>query len=239
MNDVAPQISLAATTSTDYIYNAAMELVSTSSGGPHYFISNALVAEGINFTTACAPHCDVEIIRKDDNEFGRLRGEVMPRTILFEKISAPYVIISSVYNEIKFDTAAEYAGKIILDVQGFVRMRGEFGAKKNWNGPNYLREKLWVVKANEIELKFLDADFIEEQKKRILIITHGSAGCELFFHGEKFELVPLKKINSPHTVGAGDTLLGYFCAHLIQNNNPLSALQYAMARTTEFLEQII
>lgn len=234
MNVSEQKIALAASRSVDYIYNEAMALVKTQLGGPHLFISQALEKENVWFNIVCAPQYEVEIIRKGGDEFGRVRGEPEPIKIDFEKITEPYLIISTLYDEMLFDSVAEYQGKIILDVQGYVRARGAHGAKKMWSAPAALREKLWLVKTNELELKYLEEEFIAEQKNKILLVTHGSAGCELFVAGERYEIKPTQ-INAVHTVGAGDTLLGYFCAQLIKEIQPASALEFAVRKTEDFL----
>ncbi|MDO8663760.1 MAG: hypothetical protein Q7K28_02915, partial [Candidatus Wildermuthbacteria bacterium] len=55
---------------------------------------------------------------------------------------------------------------------------------------------IFCLKGTEEEISYLQKDFIKIQKKKILIITKGSRGCESFISGKKYTTKTKKELTA-------------------------------------------
>lgn len=231
-----PNVSLLASYARDTLVSQTGEVLSVQNGGPAYFLESALIEENIKIQKPIFSFFDVSILITPEGEFGKIPQPSSPFTIAWSSVTEPAIIISTILDEISLERVNEFKGKIFLDVQGFVRDGKNFGKKKFWNPGN---ATLYCVKATAEELTFLPEEFIENQKKSLLLITKGKEGSTLYVNNNQIDMSPETIVNPKNTIGAGDTLFGYFVGQLIKNTPPDEALRYATVKTSLFLSSKI
>jgi sugar/nucleoside kinase (ribokinase family) len=95
----------------------------------------------------------------------------------------------------------------------------------------------FCVKATAEELRFLPPAFISVQKDRMLIITKGAGGCDVFVKGKQLSCKPKWRISAPDTLGAGDTFFAAFVTTYEQTNTVKKSVRYAMCEVEKFLQK--
>jgi len=229
------KITIFSTFTQDKIIDKKGGLISSQKGGPAFHISNVLKEENILFELITAPVMDIEILKTKDNEIGRVKTELKIQKIDFSKIKTPILVISTILNEFNLNGVSSFKGKVFLDVQGYVRDGSNFGGKKQFSPSKEIVSSIFCLKGTEEEIKYISSDFIEQQKQKIIIITKGSSGCEVFISGERFKLKTKKTVNAFETIGAGDTFFAYLISQFSRNNDFLKSVKYAMDQTSKFL----
>jgi fructokinase len=82
-----------------------------------------------------------------------------------------------------------------------------------------------IIKASDEDLEWLDPERTPDQtakewsKNKLVLITKGSEGVDVYKNGEKLFNVPSRKINVVDTVGAGDTFTANLLGQLQENNH--------------------
>ncbi|HSX36159.1 MAG TPA: PfkB family carbohydrate kinase [Patescibacteria group bacterium] len=229
-------ISVISSWSTDVFVNQAGDVLAVKDGGPGLFLTRALAQETVSFKTHAASPVAVEILLTNAGELGRIPNPPMPR-ILDTSMFAAWTIVSSISEEWQFSPQAELPGRVCVDVQGFVRDPGNFGGKRQWGGPPGSAIRPYCLKGTRQEMQYIEPALLEEQKQRLLVITDGSEGVELYFGGERCKVRCPRVVASTDTVGAGDTFFGHFIARLAKGAEPSTAAKYAARQTVAFLER--
>lgn len=178
----------------------------------------------------------VEILIKDGEEFGRIKQKNKSKEINFSTISTPFIFISTILNDFNLKGIGSFKGKIFLDIQGYVRNGNDFGKKKRWKPAKEISSSIFCLKGNEREINYLPSSFIRKQKQKILLVTRGKKGCEIWVNGIKKVIKPSKLIrNIKNAIGAGDSFFTYFIAKFLKTNNSVISAKYAIVKTSEFL----
>lgn len=226
-------VSVASSFSNDCLYDGE-ELIDKRVGGPALFIINALQRKKVPLELHTGLVIDVDIRLTVSSETGRILTPPTRRKMSSVKTSK-WTIVSTILDEWKLDgPVPEY---LFLDIQGYVRRAGsDYGAKRVWQAFDEVQQQIFCMKGTEEELALVPADIIECQKSKLLIVTKGSAGADLYAFGRKtsYQTEPIKGL--PDTIGAGDSFLGFFVAEFIKSQNPSQALQQAGQDTRRFLE---
>jgi fructokinase len=82
-----------------------------------------------------------------------------------------------------------------------------------------------IIKASDEDLEWLDPTRTPEQtaiewsKNKLVLITKGSEGVDVYKNQEKLFNVPSRKIKVVDTVGAGDTFTANLLAQFLENNH--------------------
>lgn len=228
-------ITVLSTFANDKLFNQRGQLLREQKGGPAYFIKKALEKEKASFKLFSPPIVEVEILMKEDGESGKIPKKPKKLKIDCRNISSPYVLVSTLLDEVDLIEVSKLQGKLFLDIQGFVRDRKDFGGKKKWSPPREMRNVLFCVKGTEEETAMLSKDFVKAQKKKLLIITKGTKGSTLFYRGESVSIRPKTILKTKDTLGAGDTLFAYFVSQYVKTNNAVKAAETATQKTEEFL----
>lgn len=82
-----------------------------------------------------------------------------------------------------------------------------------------------IIKASDEDLEWLDPSrtpnetATEWSKNKLVLITKGSEGVDVYRDGSKLFNVPSRKIKVVDTVGAGDTFTANLLAQLLENNH--------------------
>lgn len=231
------KITLIASNAVDRLVDTKNQLIKVQPGGPAYYIADVFEQEKISFTALSQRPLEVEIMISDKDERGRVVRRPQPLMVPFADIKTPAVVLSSIVDEIDISTLPTYHGQVFLDVQGFVRDGGNFGAKKPWYPNPSTMKRVTCLKATAEELQFVSPDIVDNQKKAMLLVTLGRAGSILYSRGEEYRVVPQNIIADNHTIGAGDTLFAYFVCAVVQGRTPLDSLKWATEQTSIFLEQ--
>jgi fructokinase len=103
-----------------------------------------------------------------------------------------------------------------------------------------------IIKASDEDLEWLDPSRTPNQtakewsKNKLVLITRGPDGTDVYRDGQKLYTVPSRKIEVKDTVGAGDTFTANLMSQLLENNhlgdNPTEKL---LAIPTETLHEYV
>ena len=229
------KVTVISTFAKDKLLDEKGEIASEQKGGPAYFITNVLKKESVLFDLKTSKEITVELLLKDGDEFGRIPEKITPMLIDFSKIKTPEMLISFVANQCKLESLQLYKGRVFLDIQGYVRNVSNFGKKKFWSVSKKISNNIFGLKAADYELKFIPKSIVEKQKKKLLIVTKGELGVEVYWVSERYLLRPKTIIKAKNTIGAGDTFFAYFVSRFTKTNNVKNSCSYALEKTSEFL----
>jgi fructokinase len=82
-----------------------------------------------------------------------------------------------------------------------------------------------IIKASDEDLEWLDPSRTPDQtatewsKNKLVLITRGAEGTDVYRDGQKLYTVPSRKIQVKDTVGAGDTFTANLMSQLLENNH--------------------
>lgn len=228
-------IALISTLTSDVICDSEGKEIRTAEGGPALFIGRALAAEGVEFKLHQGPKLRVEIVVRPEGEVGKI-APFKSALEIGADLLAPWTIVSTVLQEWRFAEGVALPQQLCVDIQGFVRDGDRFGGKRQWDIAPVLVDQIFCMKGTAEEFNYLPADIIERQKHRILLITNGAKGVDAFINGSHHSF-PVKSpvLGLANTIGAGDTLLGYFAAGMYRGLPVEQAIEAAMSKTAVFL----
>lgn len=205
-------------------------------GGPACFISAAFEKQEIATHVHVGPVVDVSIVVDELGETGNV-GTFVENTDV-PACQSGRTIISTLLREWNPQAIAKMCSEIYLDVQGFVREPNTPGHKRMWDAfqGDWIK-KVCCLKATETELPYLPTKSVEDQKTRMLLVTKGSDGADVFVGGRHFALRPPRVVASVDTIGAGDTFFANVVARMILGDTPETAVIVALEETSRFLER--
>ena len=231
-----PSISLISTATVDIFMDKQETVLASAEGGPALFLGRALAEERVPYDTCNGELLKVEILVTADGEFGRIPVVPAPMPIKQEVLS-DWTIVSTVLEEWQFVSDVDLPAHLFVDLQGFVRDGQNFGGKKQWDISPKLAGQIFCMKGTAEEVRYLPPAVLADQKRRLLLITHGKDGVELFAKGKRQHFAAEQIPGLKHTVGAGDTLFGHFIAGLYKGATPEAALKQALRRVARFLKR--
>ena len=223
-------IKLFATHAQDYLIKNGIE--SVQHGGPAFFIESVLNEKKIKYINYQKQIGIVKILIENNEEFGMIEkvGEIDNYPEIFADDN---ILISTLLKEVDLDKfiACE---NVYIDFQGYTRkVGGNFGEKEIFFPPNNF--KPLVVKVTKGELEFLDNNFIEDQKTRILIVTNGAQNISVW-RNNILKTFPINSILHPKdSIGAGDTFFTNFCVSYIEGKNLDQSILLAKGEVEKFL----
>ncbi|MBI2645300.1 bifunctional hydroxymethylpyrimidine kinase/phosphomethylpyrimidine kinase [Candidatus Uhrbacteria bacterium] len=229
------ELAVLSTFSHDTLIRKDESVINRQEGGPAFYIKKVLEEEKTRYILKTGKKMNVEILVTKREEFGRVPKNSIPKKIKFSQIVTPFLLISSVLDEFNLENLYGFKGKIFFDIQGYVRDGDDFGKKKTWKPSKEVFGNIFCLKGTKEELQNIPKKQREAQKKKILLITKGERGSEIFVFGKRYIVKPSKVIRSKNTVGAGDTFFSYVTAHFIKTKKVLDSIQYATEKTTLFL----
>lgn len=215
----------------DEIANLDTGFTRIKKGGPAFFISNTLRKIGAKPVLITG---DKESLVRITVAGGEEKGEIVYTApiILSKKMAADFFIISTIGDEFKLKEIKKLSGAIAVDGQGYVRKY------KKKNGkliiPREIGEKISILKITDSEALFFDKNFLTSQKKRILLITRGRKGFEVYAFGRKY-IYKAEEIIVDNAVGAGDTLFAFFCFSYLHDGDAQRAALDAKIWVENFL----
>ncbi len=234
---MAKKILLLASFTKDILIDENDEVLREQSGGPGLFLSEVFRREKINFEIKAPPIFNVKIVITPSNEFGMVPVIPKKTKLDFTQLTEDCLVVSTVVREFDFDKLDKFTGKVFLDIQGYVRDETDFGKKKIWEPSLSVQKAIFCLKGTDEELKYISSEFIEAQKKKILICTKGRQGAEIFYFGKKTIVKPKKVVKTENTIGAGDNFFGYFISRFLEMQDVVRSANYASDKVIEFLRQ--
>ncbi|KKR71896.1 MAG: hypothetical protein UU81_C0014G0005 [Microgenomates group bacterium GW2011_GWC1_41_8] len=231
-------ISVYSTYATDEIANSKGKTISEQQGGPLFYIEQALANRNMPFRSFYGANAKIKIAVTPQGETGVIVYK--PKKNSFINVSqknkkSRIAIVSTVLNEWNIEEVLKRHDKIIVDVQGYVRDPKNHGKKKIFHEMNNYANNIYCVKGTNEELSYLPKSFLTSQKKRVIIITKGNSGVELFVKGKKYQINVENIILSENTIGAGDYFLGMFAGNISRGNDEIQAAKSAVKATSDFL----
>ncbi|MDE1941068.1 MAG: carbohydrate kinase family protein, partial [Patescibacteria group bacterium] len=97
-------------------------------------------------------------------------------------------------------------------------------------------DQVVALKVNRREFQHVHKSIIDLFKNRILLLTKGSDGVELWHHGHRTNIRG-HKISPTDTLGAGDTFFGSFVVKFLETNNAVRAAKFAVSKAEELLKK--
>lgn len=228
-------ISVISSFSDDILLDEAGNYLDVKPGGPALFITRALKDEKIDFNLFSADKLVTEIKVMNDNEFGRLKS--LPTSKDAGELSLDgWAIISTISDEWDI-SRIQNVDYLFLDVQGYVREGHSFGKKKIWPQIAELADKIYGLKGTAEEIACLPKSFVEDQKKKLLVVTLGKDGAEIYWQGKKYTVEAEQIEGLTDTIGAGDTFFTYFVLEFYRGTDPRQAAIEASRKTANFLRE--
>lgn len=231
-------IAIISTFATDRKIYEKTEVIEETPGGPMLFIKAALEKLGLKPEIFYGEQVLVEILVKENDELGKINEPKIKKPL--PKITSNSAIVSTLLDEWSLTNVGEYKGQLFVDIQGYVRDGSTFGKKKAWEEIKELTPYIFCLKGNDLEIAQLPKEVVDDQKKdRMLIVTKGQRGVEIFYRGNSYNFVPKRIIKPKHTIGAGDTWFASFVAKFIETADVAKSAKFALDRTSDFLETLI
>ncbi len=225
-----PYIDVMSTLSTDKLLDEQSKVLALQAGGPALFIESALKSTNIPYKMNYGNTINVEILLTTAGEFGRVRKAPNKQSAVS---SSGWVIVSTILDE--WQLSNPLPDKLFVDLQGYVRDGTDFGKKQPSKTINRMAGEIFCLKGTKEEVSCLSESALERQKRRLLLITDGDQGVELFYKGLSSSFSVNKISGLSNTIGAGDTFLAYFVASMFRGGAPKVATQYAIDQTSIFL----
>lgn len=223
-------IKVFSTYTIDNIIDKKNNKQSTKKGGPAFYIENVFKKNDIRYKLFTGDPIRVKITVTEKGETGTIESDITSKLITeFEHNSI--ILISTVSNEWILNSNIKEIGKIFLDVQGYVRAaKNDESTYKSsfWNN-------IFCMKGTREEIDSVPREIIEHQKAKLLIITNGSDGCNIFFKNNEYRFRPKNIINAKDTVGAGDTFFAGFISEFMHTNDIINSGNFAAAEAEKFL----
>lgn len=231
-------IAVVSTFATDRLIDSkTRRVINEQKGGPILYLTRALEKLGLKPEVYSGDELLVEILIEENDEFGSIKES--PKSQPLPDIKSKSALVSTLLDEWSLSNADNYHGKLFVDIQGYVRDGSDFGKKRAWNEVRELSPSIFCLKGNEIEIAQLPKDVVEDQKRqRMLIVTKGRQGAEIYYKGESCSLKPEVVVKPKNTIGAGDTFFANFVYMFLLTRSVEPAGIFALNETSLFLKQL-
>lgn len=208
-------ITLIASHTVDHIDDRDRGLQIERSGGPAYYCGTAISSLGYKpIIITGRKTVDVFITISDYKEHIRL---------------------SPILGEFDLRELRSRRCAVFLDAQGYIRApQGRI--ELDWQCDLHDLDNVVALKVNRREFRHVHKSIIDFFKNRILLLTKGSDGAELWHHGRRINIRG-HKINSTDTLDAGDTLFGTFVVKFLETKDAVYATRFAVSAAEKLLKK--
>lgn len=174
-------VSILSTHAQDVLTNRSGKVLSVQKGGPIFFLEKSLRLLNVPYKSTFGKEVIVNILITQDGEYGTIN--IPPKIIKAEKQKlSDWIIISTLLDEWDITNLIKNNGiKLFIDIQGYVRDGKNLGKKHPWEQLASFHQNIYCIKGTEEEISCISKEILEEQKKKMLIITRGSEGLDLFY----------------------------------------------------------
>lgn len=227
-------VTLIASRTIDHIDNLDESTKLVRSGGPALYCKQAIEALGCNvrLLTSQRP-VNVHITIQDRHE--KIQIDRIEKILLRGHLPARNVLLSPILGEFELKRLAQENCRIFLDAQGYIRAKGEHLVRRWICTPNIVKNVV-ALKVNQRESRYVSRKILKLFQSRILLITHGQAGVEVWDHGKRCRIFG-HPVEVKDTLGAGDTFFGSFVATYLQSGDALSAARLAVQKAEQLLRR--
>jgi hypothetical protein len=226
------EVTLVASYTLDRIIYADGESL-TQQGGPASYIGAVLKQEGVGFEVVPGEEFEVDLKVFEQEVVVQIHVCDQPQPIPLP-LKSEYLIVSPIAGEWPL-IDPHYCGRVCMDIQGYVPLCSENDEKREISIPPDFCP--YALKATAEELTYLPADFVEAQKKRILVITKGKKGADLYYRDDFHHFDPPFVVEVIDAIGAGDSFLGFYVAELSRNVDPVAAARSATDKVAFWLRE--
>lgn len=223
------KISIISTFAEDRITYLETGKRKTAIGGPAFWITKALRKLRTPYSLI-SPHkrAITNIVAQGGEETGSL--VFVPKIKIGRNLKGNF-IISTLADEFELGKIRRLVGFVALDIQGYARV-----SKKQIPLTERVAESIPLLKATREEIKKLDKRVAASQKKRILIVTKGNQGFDIYKNG-KMHSFASRPVKTKDTLGAGDSFLSAFVVEYLKNGDHLKAARFAQKYVENFLRK--
>lgn len=227
-------VTLIASRTTDHINNLDKSTKIVRPGGPALYCKQAIEALGckVNLLTA-RRHVTVHITIQDRRE--KIRIERIGKITLQGCLPTRNILLSPILSEFNLEQMAQRDCRIFLDAQGYIRARGK-DLTQRWVCAPQILKNVVVLKVNQHESNCVSEEILNLFRSRILLITHGQEGVEVWDHDKRYHIRG-HPIEVADTLGAGDIFFGSFVAAYLQSGDVLSATRLAVQKAEQLLQR--
>lgn len=227
-------VTLIASRTIDYINNIDKSTKLVLPGGPALYCKQAIEALGwkVHLLTSKRP-VTVHITIQDRHE--KIRIDRIGKIALRGHLPTRNILLSPILGEFNLEQIAQMNCSIFLDAQGYIRAKGE-NLTRCWAcAPNMVKNVV-ALKVNQRESNCVPEKILNLFQSRILLITRGQEGVEVWDHGKRY-LVRSHPVEVADTLGAGDTFFGSFVVAYLQSGDVSSATCLAVQKTEQLLQR--
>lgn len=227
-------ITLIASRTIDHISDLDKLTKIVRPGGPAFYCKQAIESFGCNvhLLTVRRP-VTVYITIKDRHE--KIRINRIGKIVLQGKLPARDILLSPILGEFDLKQLVDRNCRIFLDAQGYIRARGE-DLTQGWMCNTQTVKNVVALKVNNRESVYVPAEILSLFRTRILLITHGQEGVEVWEYDKQYEIHGCR-VKASDTLGAGDTFFGSFVALYLQSGDIQSSVRFAMQKTEQLLHE--
>lgn len=229
-----PTITIVSTHTCDRFPPDESGYVREIPGGPAHYIAEALDRLGVSHRLVTGDVALVTVLPGPDGEAYIIPP--LPCIDLPPRFDSPATILSPISREIDPVDVPPSDGLLVVDLQGFVRVPGRPSTELETIDLTALLARASVVKASEAEIAHLDKPSLRALAGVTLVTTYGRKGVVLRTAGQRYS-VAADPVETPHTIGAGDSFLASFVTYLLQSDPPLRAAERAARFTEEMLRE--
>jgi hypothetical protein len=227
-------VTLIASRTIDHINDLDKSATFTRPGGPALYSKGAIEALGyrVHLVTSARPAA-VRVTIK--NRCEKIRVDRIGKISIPKRLPTQNVVLSPILDEIDLRQLNERDCRIFLDAQGYFRTKGSDRLRRWICSPRLVRNVL-VLKVNQPESSHVSEEILALFRSRVLLITRGREGVEIWDHGRR-RVVRGHPVKSSNTLGAGDVFFGSFVATYMRSGDVLSAGRLAVQKAEELLER--
>lgn len=231
-------LKIFSTFSKDSIYemeNGKERFVKSTFNGPAFFIERVFGGSKFKYKLFHEKSFKIKIIlHKNKTETGViLRGNKNSSEIKNIE-DGDIIVISTILDEWHLPKKLSSKTIIYFDIQGYVRKyEKKVVIKTVAPGGN-----IFCLKGTQNEIDLLPRDALEKQKEKMLIVTRGEKGVDIFYRGKKYNFFN-QKIIVKNTVGAGDTFFANFVMKFLEEKDIEKSGEFALKQVEKFLKNKI
>lgn len=228
------KITLIASHTVDHIEDHDRGIQIKRSGGPAYYCGTAISSLGYKpAIIAGKKPVDVFITVSDHKE--HIHIDQIQTIGLPERLPSRNIILSPILGEFDLRELRSRRCVVFLDAQGYIRApQGRI--ELDWQCDLRNLDNIVALKVNRREFRHVHKSIIYVFKHRILLLTKGPDGVELWDHGKRIDIQG-HKMKTTDTLGAGDTFFGSFVIKFLETGDAPAAAKFAIFKAEELLKE--
>lgn len=226
-------ITVLSTYATDVLVDDRKRVISKQIGGPARFINQVFDAEAVPYQLFTNKGFTVKILLDSSGEHGKVDHANVTKSAAKLTLN-DWVLVSTILKDWDL-SSIKPVPRLFVDIQGYVRRNNRFGGKRVSSEFAKVADNIYCLKGTEEEIGYLPADIIEKQSNKLLLVTKGKQGVDVYHKGSCVTVDTIPVENLRDTVGAGDTFFAYVVAFMSRGMDAVDATTKACVMTSHFL----